>query len=145
MAQSMKLIIYADGASRGNPGFASYGFNIQNEKGNTVYEEGKFIGISTNNFAEYSAVLASLKYVLKRFFRGRPLTIECYVDSKLVAQQLSGRFKIKSLNLKPLILQVQNLMTGIGKVNFYYIPRDKNKRADYLANQALDARLKRES
>lgn len=141
----MKLTIYADGASRGNPGLASYGFVIKDETGKILYEEGKFIGISTNNFAEYSAVLASLKYVLKRFIGEFPLTTEFYVDSKLVAHQLSGEYKIKSPNLKPLILQIRNLITGIGEACFYYIPRTQNKRADYLANRALDAKLKMES
>lgn len=134
----MKLIIYTDGASRGNPGPAAYGYVIRDEKNNILWEEGKFIGLATNNFAEYSAVLASLKYVFKTFQRDFPLKIDCYVDSNLVAQQLSGRFKIKSVNLKPLILKIRNLINGIGEVFFYFIPRSYNKRADMLANQALD-------
>lgn len=141
----MKLIIYTDGASRNNPGLASYGFTISDDKGRLLYEEGKFIGIATNNFAEYSAVLAALKYVLKRFFKDFPLTIYVYVDSKLVANQLSGKYKIKSPNLKGLILQVRNLMVNIGEVYFYYIPRAQNKQADQLANIALDKRLKTDS
>lgn len=139
----MKLIIYTDGASRGNPGIASYGFFIQDDKGNILYEEGKYIGIATNNFAEYSAVLASLKYVLKRFSKDSPLIIDFYVDSQLVAQQLSGKYKIKSASLKQLILQIKNLTAGIGNISFHYIPRAQNKRADKLANQALDNRLEK--
>lgn len=141
----MKLTIYTDGASRGNPGPAAYGFTIADEKGSILYEEGKFIGISTNNFAEYSAVLASLKYVLEKFFKEFPLTINYYVDSLLVARQLSGQYKVKSANLKHLILQIRNLIAGIGEVYFHYIPRAKNERADQMANKALDAKLKTES
>lgn len=138
----MKLIIYADGASRGNPGPAAYGFTIQDEKGIPLYEEGKYIGISTNNFAEYSAVLASLKCVLKRFFKEFPIAIEFYVDSKLVASQLSGKYKVKSPHLKYLTAQIQNLIEGIGLSYFHYIPRAQNKRADEMANKALDAKFK---
>lgn len=141
----MKLIIYTDGASRGNPGHAAYGFSIQDNQRKTLYNEGKYIGIATNNFAEYSAVLASLKYVLKRFFREFPLNLEFYVDSQLVASQLSGKYKIKSLNLKHLIGQIRNLIAGIGQAYFNYIPRAQNKKADGLANQALDAKLRADS
>lgn len=141
----MKLAIYTDGASRGNPGLSAYGFYIKDEKGRILHEEGKYIGVATNNFAEYSAVLASLKYLLKRNFGQFLLTIDFYVDSQLVARQLSGEYKIKSPNLKHLILQIRNLIARMNKVHFHYIPRAQNKRADRLANQALDIRLKTQS
>lgn len=140
----MKLAIYTDGASRGNPGLSAYGFYIKDQKGQILYEEGKYIGVATNNFAEYSAVLASLKYLLKSNFGQFPLIIEFYVDSQLVARQLSGKYKIKSSNLKHLILQIQNLIAGLGQAYFHYIPRAQNKRADMLANKALDTKLKSE-
>lgn len=136
----MKLTIFADGASRGNPGLSAYGFSIQDEQGKTLHNEGRYIGIATNNFAEYSAVLASLKYALNQFFKELPLTIDFYVDSQLVVQQLSGKYKVKSINLKRLILQIHNLMVKVGQVYFHYIPRAQNRRADQLANNALDSR-----
>lgn len=135
----MKLIIYTDGASRGNPGRASYGFTISNEKGNLIYEEGKFIGITTNNVAEYTAVLEALKYLKRTYFK--KLQIELFADSRLVVEQLSGRFKIKNLNLKILFDQIKILQIEIGDIFYKHIPREKNFKSDSLANQALDFSL----
>jgi len=135
----MKLIIYTDGASRGNPGLASYGFSIRNEKGKVLYEEGKYIGITTNNFAEYSAVLNALKYVEENY-KGKYSGLDFYMDSKLAVEQLSGRYKIKSLNLKPLIYKIKELEGKLGEPVYKHIPRELNKVADWLANQALDNR-----
>lgn len=136
----MKLIIYTDGASRGNPGPASYGFTISDEKGKLLYEEGHYIGISTNNVAEYMAVLEALKYVKKTFSK-QSLQIELFADSKLVVEQLSGRFKVKSPHLKPLIEQIQILKLELGGAIHNHVPRVHNSRADRLANQALDNRI----
>lgn len=135
----MKLIIYTDGASRGNPGHASYGFSIADLKGKTIYEEGKYIGIATNNFAEYSAVLAALKHVENNF--DESLEINFLMDSKLVAEQLSGRYKIKSSNLIPLINKIRALEKSLGSITYKHIPRVLNFKADTLANKALDSRL----
>ena len=132
----MKLIIYTDGASRGNPGPASYGFTISDEKNNLIYEEGKSIGVTTNNVAEYTAVLEVFKY-LKRKSLGK-LNIELFADSRLIVEQLSGRFKIKNANLKILFEQIKVLEMEIGRVFYTHIPREKNKQADVLANEALD-------
>ena len=134
----MKIIIYTDGASRGNPGHASYGFTIADEKGNLLHEEGAYIGIATNNAAEYTGVYEALKKVKESFKkRGQ---IELFADSKLVAEQLSGRYKIKSPNLKPIIEKIKILVLELGGVFFTHVPREKNIRADSLANEALDNR-----
>jgi len=133
----MKLIIYTDGASRGNPGPASYGFVIEDGKGNILHKEGKVIGITTNNVAEYTAVLEALKHV-KQYAKGKQLQIELFADSKLVAEQLSGKFKIKAKHLKPLIEQIKILALDLGGIIFSHIPRHKNIPADSMANQALD-------
>ena len=138
----MKLIIYTDGASRGNPGPASYGFTIQDEKGNLLHQKGAYIGITTNNVAEYSAVLYALKYILEKFSANLPLSISCYADSQLVASQLSGQFKIKSQRLKPLILQIRNIEKVLGQVEYTHVRRHLNQQADQLANLALDNQLK---
>ncbi|MDP3733448.1 MAG: ribonuclease HI family protein [Candidatus Daviesbacteria bacterium] len=133
----MKLIIYTDGASRGNPGRASYGFTISDEHGKLIHEQGEYIGINTNNVAEYSAVLEAFKY-LKRKFQGK-LNIELFADSRLIVEQLSGRFKIKNANLKILFDQIKVLEMEIGRVFYTHIPREKNSKADALANKALDS------
>lgn len=134
----MKIIIYTDGASRGNPGHSSYGFFITDTEGKILYEEGKYIGIATNNFAEYSAVLEALKYVKENLIKTQ--RINFFMDSKLVAEQLSGRFKIKSPNLKPLIYEIKRLEEFLPPVIYQHVPRDLNHVADTLANKALDSR-----
>lgn len=133
----MKLIIYTDGASRGNPGPASYGFTISDESGKLLYEEGRYIGISTNNVAEYMAVLEALEYVKKTFSK-QSLQIELFADSRLVVEQLSGRFKVKSPHLKPLVEQIQILKLELGGAIHNHVPRLHNTKADKLANLALD-------
>ena len=134
----MKLIIYTDGASRGNPGLASYGFTIQDKNGKFLGKVGKFIGKTTNNVAEYTAVLEVLKEVERELSSKAPLSIELFADSMLVVRQLSGEFKLKSAKLKPFFDQIKVLESSLGKVFYNYIPRERNKLADQLANEALD-------
>ena len=136
----MILTIYTDGASRGNPGLASYGFAISDGNGKLLYKEGKYIGTTTNNVAEYTAVLEAFKYIKKKFAHKEISRIELYADSKLVVEQLSGRFKIKSLLLKPIIEQIKILALELGGVTYNHIPREQNTLADSLANLALDSR-----
>ena len=132
----MILTIYTDGASRGNPGKASYGFVIFNDDKKKIYDEGKYLGIKTNNFAEYTAVLKALEYVRDNF----PSVVEVkfFMDSKLVAEQLSGRYKIKSPNLRSLASQIKILVEGFKKASYKHIPRSQNYLADAEANRALD-------
>lgn len=132
----MKLIIYTDGASRGNPGQASYGFTISDAHGKLIHEQGEYIGITTNNVAEYTAVLRAFKYLKKKFIE--KLEIELFADSRLVVEQLSGRFKIKNPRLKILFDQIKILEMNAGRVFYHHIPRAKNVKADLLANKALD-------
>ena len=138
----MKIIIYTDGASRGNPGHSSYGFTVSDENSELLHEEGRYIGITTNNVAEYTAVYEALKYV-KKIYGNLPvggLTVELYADSKLVAEQLSGRFKVKSAHLKPIIEKIKILSLELGGVLYSHVSRSKNTKADRLANLALDNR-----
>ncbi len=132
----MILSIYTDGASRGNPGKASYGFVIFNEDKKKIYEEGKYLGIKTNNFAEYTAVLKALEYVKQNF--SLVTEIKFLMDSKLVAEQLSGRYKIKSQNLIPVISKIKILIQSLKKISYKHIPRLENSLADAEANKALD-------
>lgn len=136
----MKLTIYTDGASRGNPGPASYGFVIFSEKGEKIYSLGKYIGINTNNFAEYSAVVEALRYLSKQKDKSN-FSLKFFMDSRLVAEQLSGRFKVKSSTLKLLVEEVKALLLNFKSVTFLHIPREKNYLADSMANKALDSRL----
>ena len=133
----MKLTLYTDGASRGNPGPSSYGFSIRDTKGKVLYEEGKYLGVATNNFAEYSGILNALRYIHSNISSASDIT--CYMDSKLVVEQLSGGFKIKSPNLKPLIFEIKKLEKKLGTITYNHIPRSLNGDADNLANIALDS------
>lgn len=134
----MYLRIFTDGASRGNPGPSSYGFTISDRAGKVLYEEGKYIGIATNNVAEYSAVLEALRYVKSSFKNNLPVEIDFFADSKLAVEQLSGNYKIKSFHLRELITQIKSLEEEIGQVSYQHVPREKNRIADKLANIALD-------
>ncbi len=136
----MKIIIYTDGASRGNPGPASYGFTISDGNHKLLYEEGKYIGITTNNVAEYTAVLEALKCIKEKFTKNYPLSIALYADSKLVVEQLSGRYKMKSPHLKPIFEKIKILTMELGGVIHTHVPRSHNSEADRLANLALDSR-----
>lgn len=135
-----KLIVYTDGASRGNPGPASYGFTVADGNGKLLHEEGEYIGTTTNNVAEYTAVLEAFKLLKEKYQENGPLVIELFADSKLVAEQLSGRYKIKHPNLKPIFGQIKVLEMEFGSVLYTHVPREKNTLADRLANKALDSR-----
>lgn len=134
----MDLVINTDGASRGNPGPSSYGFVIKARGGALLHEEGERIGVTTNNVAEYTAVIKAFEYIIKRFFRKAPHKIEVIADSKLLVEQLSGRFKIKSPNLRPLFEKIKIMEFDLGHVNYKSVPREENFIADRLANRAFE-------
>lgn len=136
-----KLIINTDGASRGNPGPAAAGFIIKDEKGQKLDSGSCFLGPTTNNEAEYRAVILALEKLLKDHQVKLPARILIKADSLLMVNQLSGRFKIKNSNIKLLIDEIKNLEKKIGDVVYAYIPRAENKSADTLVNQTLDAHL----
>lgn len=138
----MKLIINTDGASRGNPGESSYGYVIRDDSGRVLHEEGKYIGINTNNYAEYTAVLKALEYIESNLDKNSYSQIEVVADSLLVVSQLSGRYKIKNAVLKTLFDQIKILEMELGVVTFRHVFREFNKAADRLANLALDNRQK---
>jgi len=130
----MDLVVNTDGASKGNPGPSSYGYIIKNRGGAIVHQEGELIGVTTNNVAEYTAVIKALEYIVKRFFRKAPHNIEVVSDSRLIVEQLSGRFKIKSPNLLPLFDKIKTLEIEAGNVFYRAVPREDNFIADRLAN-----------
>ena|SRR5579884_3148118 len=134
----MELIINTDGASRGNPGPASYGYIIRSSDGVIQHQEGKTLGINTNNFAEYTAVLRAFEYVNEYLNHKGPHKIKVIADSMLVIQQLSGKFKLKSPTLKLIFDQIKSLEMELGNVTYEHTRRENNFIADRLANQALD-------
>ncbi|MEK7589971.1 MAG: ribonuclease HI family protein [Patescibacteria group bacterium] len=137
-----KIIIFTDGGSRGNPGPAGVGVVITGSNGKVLKEASKFLGEATNNFAEYEAVIVGLQ-TLKKIFSGdklKELDIEIKLDSQLVAEQLSGRYQIKEESLFGQFIKVHNMQVkDFSKITFTYIPREQNKEADRLANEAMDS------
>ena len=133
----MRLIVEADGGSRGNPGVAAGGAVVLNEEtGELLAERGVFVGIATNNVAEYSGMLAGLK---QAFEIDANATVRVLMDSKLVVEQMSGRWKIKHPDMQELAKQARELIAG-REVVFEWVPRNLNSRADAAANAAMDRR-----
>ncbi len=124
-----------DGAARGNPGPASYGVVIRKPDGAVVAELKKYIGRSTNNVAEYYALIAALDYAAAHGIRA--LRIES--DSELLVNQMRGRYKVRSADLRPLFERARKLAHGIASFAVEHVPRERNRDADALANEALDA------
>ena len=130
----MKYIIHTDGGARGNPGPAAIGVVIEQESGKKVEEFGKRIGEATNNVAEYFAVLEALRNI-----KGIEATeIDFFLDSVLVVNQLNGKFRVKDSKLRDLLMNVRMVEQEVGgKVQYNVVPREKNRRADFLVNRAL--------
>ena len=126
--------VFCDGGARGNPGPAAWGFVIKKD-GRTIKEDCGYIGIATNNFAEYTALVKALSY-LRKNFEGESAKV--YLDSKLAVSQISGEYKIKNLNIAKLVKQVGEIEKGLGSIVYTHIPREQNKEADKLVNIALN-------
>lgn len=138
-----QLFIYTDGGARGNPGPGAIGAVIKNEDKQTIKSISRRIGQSTNNVAEYKAVVAALEFVKTLHFREsvENLKIYFYLDSTLVVNQINGYFKIKDEKLRELLISVRQLENEIrGSIFYQHIPREQNRQADLLVNQAFDSR-----
>lgn len=135
-----KLIVYTDGGARGNPGPAGVGVVIKDAEGKVLHVFSKDIGKRTNNEAEYEGIILALQKLKHIYGKDKleHLEIEMRTDSQLIARQIRGEYKVKMEHLKPLFMEVYNLKTEFGKVEFVEIPREKNKEADALANEAMD-------
>ena len=127
--------LYFDGASRGNPGKAAYGCVVYDEEENELFFENKYIGNKTNNVAEYCGLIQGLELCVKNGIN----EINVYGDSKLVLEQMKGNWRVKSDNLMPYWQQAKNLEKKFSKITYNHVYRKNNKRADKLANMALDA------
>lgn len=131
----MNIIVHTDGGARGNPGPAAIGVVIDID-GKRVAEFGKQIGETTNNVAEYTAVVEALKKIQQI---GKPTQSNFYLDSKLAVNQLNGKFKVKEPKLRELLTHIRVLEQETGGVIYYnLIPREQNRRADFLVNLSLD-------
>ena len=135
-----KIVMYTDGGSRNNPGPAAVGVYLE-----SLHKQfGHYIGNKTNNEAEYEAVIFGLKKIKQLVGKDKTknIEVECYLDSELVERQLNHIYNIKVENIQKLFIEVWNMMLDFGKVTFNHIPREKNKVADKLVNEALDAEEK---
>ena len=133
-----RILIHTDGGSRGNPGPAAIGVVIEGSTGK--HEFGEYIGETTNNEAEYRAVIFALK-MLKQFIgsdKCRESLIEFALDSELVVKQLNKEYKLKDKNIQNFFIEIWNLTFDFGRVSFRHIPREENCEADRIVNQVLD-------
>lgn len=141
-----KIIIFTDGGAKGNPGPGAIGVVFCNEKGNTIKEYSKFLGENfTNNEAEYKAAIFALKKFKALFGKriAKESKIELRSDSELLVRQLSGQWKVLDSKIQSLFLELWNLIKDFGKVKFKLIPREKNKEADSLVQEALKRRVQK--
>lgn len=138
----MKFIIYTDGGSRGNPGHAASAFVLTDEKGKKLEEKGFYIGLGTNNEAEYTAVEKALEFLVNTYPDANNADVEVRADSQLVVNQLLNLWKLKNERLKVFYYNIKDLENKIGKVNYKYIPRSENKEADLIVNITLDTQYK---
>jgi ribonuclease HI len=134
----MKLKLYTDGGARGNPGPAGIGVVIYNDKNLVVEKLKKYIGETTNNQAEYQALLLGLHKAKEL----KATEVECFLDSELVVKQLNGEYKVKDQNLAKQFLKIWNLKSYFKHIIFKHIPRAKNKLADKLVNEVIDEEIK---
>jgi ribonuclease HI len=131
-----KFLIHTDGGARGNPGPAAIGVVIEDADGRVVFAEGKYIGETTNNQAEYQAVVFALEKAAE--LGGDEL--DFHLDSELVVRQLNGEYKVKNQDLAVQFLKIHNLRGKFKKTTFRHVYREDNKLADELLNKALDSR-----
>ncbi len=128
------ITAYCDGGSRGNPGPSGYGVSIEDDGGRPIADLSEFLGVKTNNFAEYSGLLAALEYALEH---GHP-RLRVVADSELMVKQMKGQYRVNSPDLRPLWEEAKRRVAGLERFEIQHVLRGKNKRADALANQAMD-------
>ncbi len=132
------LILYTDGAARGNPGEAGIGVVLTDDRGTILQEIYRYVGIQTNNVAEYLALKTGLEAALKL----APQQVEIRMDSELVVKQIKGEYKTRQPRLKALHAEIMQLLHQLPRWQIRHIPREQNARADRLANMAIDTKHK---
>ena len=135
------VVMYSDGGSRGNPGPSAAGYIIKDAEGKLAYEGGAYLGITTNNQAEYHGVRLGLEKAHELGVK----SIECYVDSMLVVNQLNGQYVIRNRELWPIHERIKELIGQFDKVTFRHVKREFNQQADSMVNKILDTRTKKDS
>ncbi len=128
------LVAHIDGGARGNPGPAGYGIVIEDHAGRKVDEKAEYIGKTTNNIAEYSALVAALTYAVGHHFRA----VKILSDSELLVKQMRGEYKVRNPGLQDLYKKAQALIRELNWFRIQHIPRENNREADHLANIAMD-------
>jgi ribonuclease HI len=136
-----KCVAYIDGGSRGNPGIAGYGIAVLNEAGQTIASLSETLGVRTNNFAEYAALIGALEYAKSHGYDG----ITIFADSELLVKQIQGTYKVRSLDLKPLYDRAKTLISNLKFFSVQHVPREQNREADRLANLAMDRGIQQPS
>ncbi len=138
-----RIVMYSDGGSRGNPGPAALGVYIE-----TLDKKfGEFLGVKTNNEAEYMAIIAGLKKIKSLIGKekAKKVEVECRMDSELAMKQLTHQYKVEKEHIQKLCFLVWNLMLDFGKVDFVHVRREYNTVADAMANQAMDDATKNQT
>jgi len=128
------ITAYCDGGSRGNPGPAGYGVYIEDSQGQKIEELYEFLGVKTNNFAEYSGLLAALEFALQEGYR----RLRVVADSELMVKQMQGKYRVQSPDLRPLYEEARRRAAKLDEFRIEHVLRGKNKHADRLANLAMD-------
>jgi probable phosphoglycerate mutase len=128
------ITAYCDGGSRGNPGPSGYGVRIEDSSGNKIEELHEFLGVKTNNFAEYSALLAALEFALAMGYA----RLRVIADSELMVKQMLGKYRVNSPDLRPLYEEAKRRASRLESFRIEHVLRNKNKHADRLANLAMD-------
>lgn len=131
------LLLYTDGACRGNPGVGGAGAVLIDSKGRVICSLKKFLGLCTNNIAEYKALILGLEAAAAR----KPKRLHIFLDSELLVRQIEGHYRVKHDNLKPLMGKVRDLLSSLESYTIRHIDRSENKKADALANEAIDEAL----
>lgn len=141
MNPNTDYIIYTDGGSRGNPGHSAVGVVIQTAKAETVKKYGEYIGEGTNNEAEYAAPISALKKLKSMIGKqkAKKAKVRMIMDSELLVQQITGKYKVTEPRIQKLFLELWNLKTEFAQISFEGVSRNQNTEADELVNEALDA------
>ncbi|HET7292106.1 MAG TPA: ribonuclease HI family protein [Vicinamibacteria bacterium] len=137
--EGTSLRLFIDGASRGNPGEAGFGVHVTDEAGAPVASLYGYLGRATNNVAEYEALLHALRWALEHGIR----RVAVYSDSELVVKQMNGAYKVKHPDMQARCREAQGLLRRFEKAGIAHVPRERNREADRLANQALDEKASR--
>ncbi len=136
-ARPEHIVAHVDGGARGNPGPAGYGVVIQDDQGKSIAEFSRYLGHRTNNFAEYSGLIAALTYAVEH----QHSALRVLSDSELIVRQMNGVYKVRSPDLRPLYDQARVLARRLKWFRIEHVRREQNARADRLANDAMDRKI----